>query len=146
MNNLELINFRNFWHMPHFLPRLVHAKIEHDHACRGHLFYHWATGQMCLWFCFNNYYHTQELILWIFFSLSIQAFEFEVEACSTLKLTCFNKLRLMGDDISGKCSINVSCFVLPLCSSSFKVEKEVAKYTFGRQKILQVWILCYRGM
>lgn len=36
-----------------------------------------------------------------------EEFDMEIEACTCLRLTCFNKLRLMGDDICGKCSINL---------------------------------------
>lgn len=37
-----------------------------------------------------------------------ETFEFEIEACNTLRLSCYNKLRLMGDDISGKVCINLT--------------------------------------
>jgi len=36
-----------------------------------------------------------------------EAFEFEIEACSIIRLSCYNKLRLMGDDMTGKVAINL---------------------------------------
>ena len=49
-----------------------------------------------------------------------QTFEFEIEACSILRLTCYNKLRLMGDDVTGKVAVNVSYFSIAVC---FKAKK-----------------------
>ena len=56
-------------------------------------------------------FKTIAVIMYVCMISILQDFEFDVEAASQLRLTCYNNRgRLLGDELSGKVTIDVSFF------------------------------------